>query len=186
MEEHMRYFRSAIPGFAIVILSTLAVSAQAPASTSKADMKKLDYMIGQWKGGGWMEYAPGRRESFTGTETVESKLDGAVIQVEGLHHAKQPGSDKEVVIHNALGILSYDERAKLYHFHAWLANGHYTEAEVNLIESGWQWGYRDPRGATVRFTIKLTEKGDWHEIGEVSIDGKTWRQFFEMNMRRVK
>ncbi len=182
----MRYFRSAIYGFAIAILSTLAVSAQAPASTGKTDMKKLDFLIGEWKGGGWVEYSPGKRESFRGTETIQSKLDGAVIQVEGLHYGKTPGSDKEVVIHNALGILSYDEQARLYHFHAWLANGRFTKAEVKLIESGWQWGYSDPRGTTVRFTIRITEKGDWHEIGEYSLDGKTWRQFFDMLMHRVK
>ncbi len=182
----MRYFRSVGFGLAILILSTLTAQAQVGASTSKADLKKLDFMIGEWKGGGWMEYTPGQRRAFTGTETVESKLDGAVIQVEGLHKAKQPGSDKEAVIHHALGILSYDEQAKLYRFHAWLASGRYTEAEVKLIESGWQWGYADPRGATVRFTIRITEKGDWHETGEVTMDGKTWRQFFEMNMRRAK
>jgi hypothetical protein len=185
MEEQMRYFRPAVSGFAIVVLSVLTAIAQTTAP-NQADMKKLDFMIGKWKGGGWMEYTPGQRRAFTGMETVESKLGGAVIQVEGLHYAKLPGSDKETVIHNALGVLSYDGQAKLYHFHAWLANGRFTESEVKLIESGWQWGYRDPRGATVRFTIKITEKGDWHEIGEVSTDGKTWLQFFEMNMQRVK
>ncbi|MEW6207810.1 MAG: hypothetical protein AB1631_05545 [Acidobacteriota bacterium] len=179
----MLYFRSAVLSIVIVGLSTLVASAQ---TSSSADMKKLDFMIGEWKGGGWMEYTPGRKELFRGTETVVSKLDGAVIQVEGLHYAKRPGSDKETVIHNALGILSYDEQLKLYNFHAWLANGRYTKAEVKLIDKGWQWGYADPRGATVRFTIRITEKGDWHEIGEVSLDGKTWRQFFEMNMQRVK
>jgi hypothetical protein len=184
-EGNMRLWKSIIVGLAVVALSTVA-QAQTPASGVKSDLKKLDVMIGEWKGGGWVEYAPGQRRAFTGTETVESKLGGKVIEVEGLHMAARPGSDKEEVIHNALGILSWDEGAKLYRFHAWVATGHHTAAEVKLIESGWQWGYADPRGVTVRFTIKITEKGEWHEIGEASPDGKTWRQFFEMNMRKVK
>ena len=34
--------------------------------------------------------------------------------------------------------------------------------------------------------MKLTDKGEWFERGEMSQDGKTWRQFHEMTLQKVK
>lgn len=38
--------------------------------------------------------------------------------------------------------------------------------------------------ATVRFTVCLNEKGQWHETGEVVMPGQPPRQFFEMTLDR--
>ena len=36
-----------------------------------------------------------------------------------------------------------------------------------------------------RYTVRLNEKGQWHEVGESSRDGgKSWRRFFEMTLTR--
>jgi hypothetical protein len=34
--------------------------------------------------------------------------------------------------------------------------------------------------------MTLTEKGEWHEVGEYSLDGKAWTKFIEMTLTRVK
>jgi hypothetical protein len=36
----------------------------------------------------------------------------------------------------------------------------------------------------VRFTMNLTDAGQWHEIGEFSMDGATWRQFLDFTLTR--
>lgn len=159
--------------------------AQTPASVQREEMKKLDWLVGQWKGEGWVEVGPGQRRTSTVTETVQSKLDGSVLLVEGIGKAKLPGRDEEVIVHHALGTLAYDEPAKLYRMRAYRA-GHYVDAEAKLTEGGLEWGFPDPRGGRVRFIIKLDEKGRWSETGEVSQDGKTWRKFMEMTLERVK
>ena len=41
-------------------------------------------------------------------------------------------------------------------------------------------------GQNVRFTMNLSEKDKWSEIGEFSQDGKNWMKFFEMTLQRVK
>jgi len=74
-------------------------------------MKKLDYMIGKWQGEGWME-RDGQRHTFAGTENVQSKLSGIVMLVEGLFKGKATGSAEVVTVHETLGVLSYDEKAK--------------------------------------------------------------------------
>jgi hypothetical protein len=58
--------------------------------------------------------------------------------------------------------------------------------EPKLIDGGLEWGFRSAeRGVTVRFTIQFDEKR-WHEVGEVSTDGKTWNKFLEMTLERQK
>lgn len=148
-------------------------------STRTTEMKKLDYMVGEWKGTGWME-RPGARETFAGTETIQSKLGGLALLVEG----KFKDKDGKVV-HETLAVISYDEKTKNYNFRTYLANGSVGDHELKLIEGGWQWGTSFPQGQ-IRFTFKLTDKGEWHEIGEFSQDGKSWRQFLQMDLQRVK
>ena len=55
-----------------------ALSAQAPGppAAQLAEMKKLDFLVGQWQGAGWMEFGPGQRREFTGAENVETKAGG--------------------------------------------------------------------------------------------------------------
>ena len=56
--------------------------------------------------------------------------------------------------------------------------------EPKLVDGGFEWGFRaEERGVTVRFTIRFDEKR-WHEVGEMSADGKTWNKFLEMTLER--
>jgi hypothetical protein len=157
----------------------------APAAQREA-MKKLDFLVGQWKGEGWMEFAPGQRRKFKSNEVVESKLDGLLLAVEGLHRGQAGNQGKEVVVHHAFALLSYDDTAKRYRFQAFTIRGNFEDAEAKVSEKQMVWGMKIPQFGEVRYTIKLDEKGRWFEIGDVSRDGKTWQQFFEMTLQRVE
>ena len=149
-------------------------------------MKKLDFLIGQWKGEGWMEFAPGQRRTFKGTETVQGKLDGLLLAVEGRHLGQLGGEGKEVVVHTAFGLVSYDDKAKRYRFQAFTSRGNYEDAEAKVSEGQFVWGMKVPQFGDVRYTTKLDKKGRWFEVGEVSQDGKEWRKFYEMTLERVE
>lgn len=167
--------------FLLLLMLTLPLAAQqtSPAALTirQNEMKKLDYMVGQWKGTGWME-RQGGRETFAGTETVQSKLNGLALMFEGNFKNKEG-----VAIHETLAVLSYNEKTKSYDFRTYLANGSVGDYVLNLIEGGWQWSIQYPQGG-VRFTFKLTDKGEWFEIGEFSPDGRNWRKFLEMNLKK--
>jgi hypothetical protein len=167
-----------------VVAASPAQPPTAPAAQRDA-MKKLDFLIGQWQGEGWMEIAPGQRRTFKGTEVVQSKLDGLLLAVEGLHHGPAGDKGKEVVVHHAFGLVSYDDQAKRYRFQAFTSRGNYADAEAKVTEGQLVWGMKVPQFGDVRYTVKLDDKGRWFEIGEVSRDGKTWQQFFEMTLKRV-
>jgi hypothetical protein len=64
----------------------IAASAQAPAppSTQLDAMKKLDWMVGQWKGEARIEFAPGQQRTLTQTEIIS--YDGKAKRYRWLAH----------------------------------------------------------------------------------------------------
>jgi hypothetical protein len=109
-----------------------------------------------------------------------------ILVVEGLGKTKVPGRQEEAVVHNALAIISYDANAKLYRVRSYLASGRSTDAEAEFVAGAFRWRFQTPQGVSIKYTVKLTDKGDWFERGEMSQDGKSWRQFHEMTLRRVR
>src|SRR5437868_14405276 len=84
---------------ALLFLLALPISAlaQMPSPTTQLnEMKKLSYMVGQWKGSGWMEQT-GKRNAFSDMETVQSKLNGLALLVEGKFNSQVGG--KDVTVH---------------------------------------------------------------------------------------
>ena len=158
---------------------------QPPAPTAQKEaMKKLEFLIGDWQGEGWVEFAPGQRRTFKGTETVRTKVDGLLLTIEGLHRGQLGGQGADVVIHNAFALLSYDDKAKRYRFQGFTARGNHEDTEAKVTGAQLVWAMKIPQFGDVRYTIKLDDQGRWFEVGEVAPDGKDWRKFFEMVLTR--
>ncbi len=177
--------------FLIFLALAVPINAQGPPqgapSAEATQMKKLDFLLGKWQGSGYVEYVPGQRGTFTETEDIEAKLGGFVDVVEGTGVSTMPNG-AEVVTHNALAIVSYDESKSTFRWQAYsAANGsaQYIETAATVGDKTLEWGYQDSRAGSFRFAIKLDEKGQWSELGELSRDGKTWQKFFEMTLQRV-
>ena len=170
--------------FILVAIGALAVSISAqmqqPIANRQAEMKKLDKLVGTWKGSGWYIAQGGKRETFTGAETVQSKVDGLAVLVEGKHM-----SPDGKVIHETLAVLSYDEAGKIYKFATYLAGGPTGTYDFKVVPDGYEWGFQTPNGGTIKYLIKA-DANVWLETGEFSRDGKTWTKIFEMKLDRVK
>jgi hypothetical protein len=171
--------------FALTLVVTFAALSAAQdfgAETQRAEMKKMESMVGRWEGTGWMQRGPAR-ETFHGTENIQRKLDGLALLVEGKFlNSEKPGGPERVV-HETLAVMSYDPKASGYKFRTYLATGSSGSFDALLIDGGWQWGLQFPTGQ-VRYTIKVTAD-TWFEIGEFSADGKTWTKNFEMTLKKV-
>lgn len=147
--------------------------------TKRAEMKKVERMVGQWSGSGWIQRGK-EKENFTGTETVQRKLDGLALLVEGNFKDKN-----SVVVHETLAVLSPNLKTKNYDFRTYLASGISGEHELKAVGNNWRWGFEIPTGV-IRYDIKI-ENDVWFETGEISMDGgKTWMKFFEMSLKKVK
>ena len=167
---------------ALLCISPVAALAQTPASGQRAEMKKLDWLVGHWKGTGWMQMGPQGRKEFTQTETNQWKLDGLVLLIEGQGKSKVDGS----TVHTALAFVSYDEGAKTFRWRAFTAEGRQTDAVAKVGANSLEWGVEISQRGRMRYTIKLNDKGEWFEVGEMSQDGQTWQKFFEMTLQRQK
>ncbi|CAN5449656.1 hypothetical protein BH10ACI2_BH10ACI2_18010 [soil metagenome] len=164
-----------------VVAGAVSIGAQVTdgVAAKKAEMKKLEKMAGQWKGSGWIQQGP-NRETFTGGEMVQTKLDGLALLVEG--NFKNPEGK---VIHQTMAVLNCNEKLSGFDFATYLMNGMGGVHDFKVVGDHFEWGFQIPNVGTVRYTIKISDT-NWSEIGEFSRDGKTWMQNFEMKLDRVK
>jgi hypothetical protein len=170
-----------------LFLLTPVASAQQPGAANRDAMKKLDHLVGKWKGEATATLGPKGALKMTQTEDVQFKLDGVVLAVEGIGKGKRPGAEEEAVLFHAYAIMSYDAQAKKYKVRAYRVEGQSVDADLTLNEKGFVWGFKEPaRGVEVKYTMTLTPEGEWNEVGEYSQDGKTWTKFMEMTLTRVK
>jgi len=194
---------------ALAAVATLAAGvpllAQAPASTPppvpaataqpgrppapdaaklREEMKPFLPAVGHWRGEGWMQMGPGEPQRAVSKEKVEMRLDGLVLVVEGLHHAKLADSTAGKVVHHALAVVSADP-AGGYRFSTFLADGRSADARGKWENGKFVWSPPAPPGREIRYIIDWTVADRWFEIGEMSTDGTTWTKFFEMNLTRA-
>jgi hypothetical protein len=73
-------------------------------STSQAEITKLEFMVGKWKGNGWIMGRDQQKSSFEQTEDIQFKLDNTAILIEGL------GKSNGQVTHNALAVISFNKQ----------------------------------------------------------------------------
>lgn len=155
-----------------------------PPPAHLAAMERLAGWVGEWEGEGWAATGPDRREEFRIVESVRLSVRGTVLLVEGRGTLRHDG-EEEVVVHEALTVVSYDAEGDRYPWRSYDLRGGVIDAELQLTGDGARWGFRDEeRGNDLRFTIRLD--GDrWDEVGEISLDGgTTWYRMLEMTLHR--
>ncbi|MGA1197622.1 MAG: hypothetical protein ACO36I_14115 [Candidatus Latescibacterota bacterium] len=167
-----------------LLISTTPTFAQPNPEALKTEMQKLDFLVGKWEGTGWIQYGP-NRSVFSGTETVQRKLDGLILMVEGLHKTQIPNRPEPIVVHHALGIFSYNPAGQHFRFRTYLHKGQEGDYTAHWENDALIWEMDIPNMGQMRYTIRLNKAGQWYEIGERSTDGKTWTQFFEMTLNRI-
>ena len=171
---------------AIVCISSLF--SQYIDSLQVEEMKKVQWLAGNWEGEGWMMFGPEEKHTFFQTETVTSKLNGLLLAIEGLGTVGTSDRGESKIIHNAFAVLSYDSENQRFVMRAHKADGAFTEADARVNDNGdFIWGFSHPYAGELRFTIRQNDKGQWYEMGEVLSDnGNSWFQNFEMLLNKVE
>jgi hypothetical protein len=175
--------------FTFLTLSLLLLAAPAAAqppdhsAAAAAEMQRLSFLHGTWRGEGVTTMAPGREERALVLETARPRLDGAVLLVEGLGWKGTEGAVDYQVVHKALGVVSYDARRGGWAMRAYRGGG-WVDADVTVGDGELVWAFDQPGAGRIRYTIRLDEQGRWHEVGDRSSDGQRWHRFFEMRLTR--
>jgi hypothetical protein len=169
---------------AVALLTLGVLAAQAPPAGPTpehiAAMKKFDFLIGEWKGESWTQMGP-KKEFAVGTETVRKELDGLLVVVNGDFKHKDTG----LQVHKAYGVFSFNPRADWYNFFAFTSNGQIALAKVAMVDKGFDWSFEPSPGILIKYKMRIDEKGDWVEKGEMTREEKTV-QFFEMRLQKMK
>ncbi len=147
-------------------------------------IEKLSFMLGDWKGDGWVFTQQGKRETFIQSEkvTLEANKEAILVKGQGTHKA---GSDDSIqTIHDAIALISYNPQTDIYDFRSIaMGRGSGNYAAKLLNERVLEWTMEVPNGQII-YTIDFTKEETWYEIGEFVRDGNR-RKFFEMTLSRV-
>lgn len=167
----------------VVVFAMVPARAQSPqpdpAPVLEA-MKAVAFLEGRWAGEGWIQMGPGAKQEFSQTEVVERKLDGGLLLIEGIGRSKAPETK---TVHHALAVVSFDPGSNKYRFSSHIVGRPPLDVAPDVGSNTFRWSYQPQAGIHIRYTITVAD-GTWQEVGEFSRDGQSWRQFFEMTLRR--
>jgi hypothetical protein len=173
-------------GSAVLLLFLSPCFAQAPkppdVDAQRAAMKKLGFLVGQWSGEDRVYRGPGEPLELNQTEDARYKLDGLVLLIEGTGSNKSDGK----ALFRALATVSYDDGAGVYHMRAY-NNGRYLETELKLADTGegFTWGFAFGQVKT-NYVMRIDEKGQWTEVGEMTMGTQPPRKIVELTVHRQK
>ena len=169
----------------LILRVTLLLMFAIPALAAD-EMKQLEFLAGEWKGEGWFRMGPGEPSKVVQHEKVTPKAGGAALLIEGVGRAKTADGTPGAVVHDAAALVGWDEQAQKYVMATAVAGRGASSPWLEVRgDKHVVWGMDIPNGK-MRYTITITEKGEWFEIGEYSRDGAQWSKFFEMTLTRVK
>jgi hypothetical protein len=142
-------------------------------------MKKLGFLVGKWAGEARLLRGVGEWTELIQTEEVEYKLDGLIMVIEGVGRRKSSGR----TVLQAFGVISYDDESGTYHLRAF-NDGRFLETATKLMEesSGMRWGFAlgEIRTNTM---LRINERGEWTELGEISIGTQPVKKFWELTVQ---
>ena len=146
----------------IGVLLTAQHAASSSVGVQRDAMRKLAFLAGHWSGPVTIVRRTGEPLHLTQTEDVEFKLDGLILLIEG----KSIGTDGKAQF-SALATIAYDDASHAYRFRAY-NDGRYLDTELSMLPDGFSWGFT-AGPAHILNTMKLTGKGEWSEVTEVTI-----------------
>lgn len=148
----------------------------------RAAMKKLGFLVGKWAGEARLLRGPGEPVVLVQTEEAQFKLDGLILEIEGIGRAKL---DNKPVL-QALGIISFDDETGTYRMRAF-NDGRFLETDVKLLADGKSltWGFTL---GTIRTSslLRINEQGEWTELAEITIDSQPARKLMELTVKRLE
>ncbi|MFC5626386.1 hypothetical protein [Algoriphagus winogradskyi] len=166
--------KSTILILALSVITNLSIAQSSETDKSfQAEVKKLSFLVGEWKGSGWMMGQDRVKRTFEQTENIQFKLDSTAILIEGL------GKSDGEIVHNALAIITSSGAENQFDFQSFLPSGQKGTFKSEIKEDVYYWYPAE----SVRYIIKINEKGQWFEIGEFN-QGDTWYTFLEMTLDR--
>jgi hypothetical protein len=168
----------------LVVCFATAMQAQAPAPKPDPALKKLHVLVGHWTEEG--EYKPGPLGpggKTTGVYTAQMILGGFFMQAE----ETEKGAMGET---RSLEVYAYDPVNKNLTCNVYMSDGSTFSGVVTVSGNTLTWaGKSTVAGKQYLFRQPMIFAPDLMTAtakGEISVDGKTWTPFFEVEYTKAK
>lgn len=171
--------------FFAVLIAVPVIADDVPAAPTPktvkatAEMGKLAFLLGEWKGKGWME-GPDGRHDFPQSKIVTGYMDNLVLGIEG-----DSMTSGNVFYRHTLVMVSYDGKHP-YRIHAYGGADAVVDGDAAIKDGAFVWGFALGK-MKLRYQISVNDKNQWVEVGDRSMDdGATWHKFTELVLDKVR
>ena len=162
----------------LIIICAVSLQAQMGPPTPAPELKKLDFMSGDWTAEGTMTAGPPGTPPTKWTMNSHAEwMDGNFFLVE--HSEMDLGSMGKG---KDLAVMGYDPDRKVYTYKAFNSMGEAEESTGTIDGDTWTWtGDQHFGGNTMkgRYTMKVLSPASYSMKFELSPDGKAWNTAME-------
>jgi hypothetical protein len=144
-------------------------------------MNKLAFLVGEWSGEATVLRGPGQVVDLDQSESVQFKLDGLVLMIEGVGRSKSDGKPAL----QALGLITFDDASRAYRMRAF-NDGRWLESDIQIVEEGRaiSWGFSLGEMST-KSILRIDDNGAWTEKAELTIGTRPPIPLLNLTVRRV-
>ena len=168
----MKRTSEAVLLFCVVLITAAAMEAQMAPPSPAPELKKLDFMTGDWAAEGTMTMGPGSPTTKWTMTTHADWMDGNFFLVE--HSDGDLGAMGKI---KELAVMGYDPDKKVYTYHAFNNMGEAESATGTVDGDTWTWTSDEHmNGMTFkgRYTMKVLSPNSYNMKFELSQDGTNW------------
>jgi len=173
----MKRTSEAVLLFCVILMTTAAMQAQMGPPTPAPELKKLDFMAGNWSAEGTMTMSPGAPASKWTMTSHAEWMEGNFFLVENSDmDFGTMGKGKEVAY------MGYDPDKKVYTYRAFNSMGEAEDSTGTVDGDTWTWTSDEHmNGMTMkgRFTMKVLSPTSYTMKFELSPDGSKWMPAME-------
>jgi hypothetical protein len=177
-------------GLVVLVWSQEEKSLNNDENIERGAMKKLDFVIGKWKGEGWLLVGPGQRYPFSVTELYSYRCNGQVIDGEGRFRAQGAPEDAGSSTNYGLGMIYFDRPSgeyRMWHYGGSGSTFAFTQKiEIDAERRALHYINQDAKGETYRFGFTIDQDDILTARSERQKPDGTWYVSMEFRMRRVK
>jgi Protein of unknown function (DUF1579) len=161
----------------LILIAAASLQAQMGPPAPAPELKKLDFLTGDWTAEGTVNSGPGMPGGKFTMSTHAEWMDGNFFLVE---HSDfdVPGMGKG----KELAILGYDADRKVYTYHAFNSMGEAEDSTGTLDGDTWTWTSDEHFGPSPmkgRYSMKVLSPTSYTMKFELSQDGNKWNTAME-------
>ena len=163
--------------FCVMLITAAALQAQMGPQTPAPELKKLDFLTGDWTAEGTVNPGPGMPGGKFTESTHSQWMEGNFFLIEH-SDADMAGMGK----FKEYAVMGYDKEKKVYTYTAFNSMGEAENATGTVDGDTWTWTSDEHMGGMTmkgRFTMKVTSPTSYTMKYELSQDGTNWMTAME-------